>query len=281
LFYEIREKGNKSGMKMILNTFLVIASIIILITVFAYLFQQKLIFFPQKLPSDYEFSFNYPFEEHFFDTGDKNRIHALHFKLRNPRGVILYFHGNAGSLLGWGEVATDFLEQGFDVLIQDYRGYGKSTGSISEKALQRDAQLIYNSLRKVYQENEIIIYGRSIGSGVATPLAAGNNPGLLILESPFYNLPDLAGSYFPWFPKSLIRFRFRNDVHIQQVACPVILFHGDQDEVIDVSGSYRLKEKCKEGDRLIIIQGGHHNDLAFFEAYHTGLKEVLDRYSDK
>jgi hypothetical protein len=256
--------------------------ILIILIIFAgfYLFQEKLIFFPQKLSQDFRFDFPEPFEERYFNTSENVTIHALHFKVADPSGLIYYFHGNAGSLQGWGTVAGDFTSLGYDVLMIDFRGYGKSRGRISESGLLHDALFIYDSIKDEYREKQIVVYGRSIGTGIATWVASRRNPGLLILESPYYNLPDVAKSHFPWFPSFFIRFRFRNDLFLQKTECPVVIFHGDRDEVINVTGSYKLKPLLKPQDSLIIIEGGHHNDLAFFNEYTKNLNRVLTHFSE-
>jgi len=248
---------------------------VLVIFVLLFSFQDKFIFFPQKLDPSFRFTFGKSFVERFFHPDNKVRIHALHFKMEDPRGLIYYLHGNAGSLQGWGTVAADFTTHNYDVLMIDYRGYGKSNGKISEKALLHDALLIYDSLVREYSEDEIIVYGRSLGTGMASYVASLRNPRLLILESPYYNLPDAARSYFPWFPSALIRYKFRNDLHLKNTRCPVSIFHGSQDEVLDVKGSLKLKPLLKPDDHLYIIEGGHHNDLALFDAYRIQLGKIL------
>jgi hypothetical protein len=254
---------------------LLVILIIALFFTIAYWFQEKLIFFPEKLSPDFQFSFREPFVERNFIINSQVTINTLHFNAQNPKGIILYFHGNAGNLQGWGGVADDFIIHHYDVLIIDYRGYGKSTGKISEKSLFSDAQSIYNELKIEYTENNILIYGRSIGAGIAAWLASQNNPGMLILESPLYSLPDLAHQYYPWFPGKLIRFKFRNDLYIERVKCRVFIIHGADDEIIPVHASYKLAEKLTPGDELTIVPGGHHNDLALFPEYHAFLAGIL------
>ena len=157
----------------------------------------------------------------------------------------------------------------------DYRGYGKSTGKISEQGLFHDARAIYDIMKKEYDENKIIIYGRSIGTGIATMLASENSPGNLVLESPFYNLRDLARRYYPWVPAYLIRFPFQNDKYIENVKCRIHIIHGEQDEIIPVIACLKLKDKLKPGDELTIIPGGHHNDLDMFRQYQVFLDSIL------
>ena len=122
-------------MKMIISVFSSIVIIVLILFFVLFHIQHRLIFFPQKLDPDFRFSFKASFEERYFNTEENVRIHALHFKVKNSKGIIYYMHGNAGSLQGWGEVSSDFLVHQYDVLIIDYRGYGKSNGKISEKSL--------------------------------------------------------------------------------------------------------------------------------------------------
>jgi pimeloyl-ACP methyl ester carboxylesterase len=265
-------------MKMIITLgilfFLMVAAVIFLL----FRFQEKFIFFPQKLDSSFKFSFMEPFQERVFQISENVRIHALHFKTDDPKGLVFYLHGNAGSLQGWGAVAGDFLPFHFDVLMIDYRGYGKSNGKITEKTLLMDALSIFDSLSGEYKESRIVIYGRSLGTGIASYVASKRDPGMLILESPYYNIPDAAKSYFPWFPSILIRFKLRNDLFLQKVRCPVYIFHGTNDEVLNVKGSYKLKPLLKPGNQLYLIEGGHHNDLAMYDEYWNHLEKILSRF---
>jgi len=242
-----------------------------------YFFQEKVIFYPEKLSGDYTFSFPQNFEEVNFEVETGVRINALHFKVNNPRGVVFYSHGNAGSLRTWGFISEIFTSHQYDLLIYDYRGYGKSNGKITEKNLYKDAQFIYNTLKNKYEENKIIVYGRSIGTGIASYIAAKNNPSQLILESPYFNLPDLAGKYMPFIPGRLIKFKFPNDQFFRDISCPIAIFHGTEDEIIYFGSSLRLKELFKPVDRLIAIEGGHHNDLEAFVLYHEELTRILKK----
>lgn len=254
---------------------LVFLSFFILITAGIYFFQERLIFFPEALLSDFQFDFEHDFDEVNYKVSDGVIINALHFKSKDPKGIILYAHGNAGSLSNWGDVSDIFLNYNYDLLIYDYRGYGKSGGNISEQNLYHDANVIYGELMKSYNENNIIVYGRSIGTGIASKVASEHNPRHLILESPYYNLPDLAKKIFPFIPSFLLRYQFRNDQMIGAVKCPVTIFHGTFDEVIYFGSSLKLEKLMKVKDKIIPIVGGRHNDLANFEIYHQELANIL------
>ena len=141
-----------------------------------YFFQEKLLFLPTVLSQEYEFQFNYPFEELFLEIDENTVINALHFKSENPKGVILYFHGNAGDLSRWGLIGERFVALNYDVFIIDYRTYGKSKGKLSEVGFYKDAQYCYDYLLKHYSEDKITLYGRSLGTGLASYLSSQNSP---------------------------------------------------------------------------------------------------------
>lgn len=240
-----------------------------------YSLQEKLIFFPNKLPISYKYSFAHAFEERNFNVDERVNINALHFKAPDSKGVVFYSHGNAGCLRDWGGLADIFINYNYDLLIYDYRGFGKSNGTISESNLYHDASFIYEQMLNEYEENMIIVYGRSIGTGIATKIASEYNPGQLVLESPYYNLPDLAKKIFPFIPSFLLRYKFRTDQMIEFVVCPITLIHGTLDEVIYFESSLKLEKLLKENDKLIAIKDGHHNDLSDFKSYHDALANIL------
>ncbi|MCH5715632.1 alpha/beta hydrolase [Niabella hibiscisoli] len=126
------------------------------------MFQQKLIFRPEKLEASYQFSFDRAFKELHFQRADGAMLNALYFTVAQPKGVILYFHGNKGSLKRWGTIASAFTQYNYNVLVMDYRSYGKSTGELSEVNLQNDARFFYKELQKQFPEDHIIVYGRSL-----------------------------------------------------------------------------------------------------------------------
>lgn len=242
-----------------------------------YFLQEKIMFQPTVLAQDYKFQFNYPFEELFFKTEKDAIINALHFRAKNPKGVILYFHGNAGDLSRWGKIVEYFVEKGYDVLVMDYRTYGKSTGKLSEKALYHDAQFCYDYLKKGYSESDITIYGRSLGTGIGTYIAASHHPKQLILETPFYSMIDVARNRVPIIPvKQLMRYEFPTYKFIKQVKCPITMFHGTNDRVVSLKSAEKLFNSVSaENVTFTIIKGGSHNNLSDFEVYHQLINKVF------
>lgn len=256
---------------------LVLLCIYIMVGSLLYFLQEKMMFFPTVLEQDYQYKFSQPFEELFLKTDEEAVINAIHFKVKNPKGVILYFHGNAGDLSRWGFVAEYFVEKQYDVLIMDYRTYGKSTGKLSEQALYTDAEFFYNYLKERYNEDEITLFGRSLGTGIAAYLASKNKPKQLILETPYYSITDVAKSRFPIFPvEKLLKYRLPTFQYIQKVSCPITMFHGTEDVVVPYKSAKKLfKSAPKALTTFVTIDGGNHGDLSNYELYHRKIREVL------
>ena len=256
---------------------LILIGIYIMVGTALHLFQEKILFRPTVLPQDHIFNFNHDFEELFIDAEENAVINAIHFTIENPKGVVLYFHGNAGDLQRWGTITEYFVDKDYDVFVMDYRSYGKSIGPLSESALYNDGQLCYNYLLQRYSESDISIYGRSLGSGIATKLASTNQPKQLILETPYYSLLDVAKKRFPVFPlKILMKYELPTFKYIKKVTCPITLLHGTNDKIIPIQSAIKLYDEANnENMSLTIIEGAKHNNLNTFETYINKINEVL------
>src|SRR5450432_1844275 len=265
-------------MKAVLNIIKVVAVIYILVCILLYFIQELLIFYPQKLPANYKFEFDQHFEELYFTTGDNTLLHGILFKADSSMGLIFYLHGNAGSLQSWGEIAKTYTDLHYDLFMLDYRGYGKSEGSISnEKQLYEDVQLVYDSIKQRYDEKKIIILGYSIGTGAATELAAANHPRLLILQAPYFNLTDMMRHHFPFIPTFILKYKFETNKFLKACKMPVVIFHGNHDQVIYYGSSLKLKELFKPGDTLITLSKQGHSGMSDNPDYISALKKILYR----
>lgn len=245
-----------------------------------FLFQQKLIFYPGTMAQKFNLNLAPHQHEVFLETHDHETIHGIYCDGTGPK-VILYFHGNAGDLSGWKFVTEDFTALGYPILIIDYRGYGKSTGQISEEGMYADGEAAYEYLTQELHiaPGNILIYGRSIGSGVAVEMATRHPVGGLVLESAYTSLGALANEKVPFFfPSLYLRFRFNNLQKITTLACPVVLLHGTQDELIPPAHSQRLVDAVKSKKKLILIKGGGHNDLGSFPEYAQFLQNDLPNF---
>lgn len=243
--------------------------------------QSRLIFYPERLAADFDFELPLTAEEVRIATSDEEVLSAVLYRAQASRGVILYFHGNAGSLRTWKDVSSDLVPLGYDTLVVDYRGYGKSTGRITEAGLYEDGRAAYRWLiQQGYREDDVILYGRSIGSGVASRLASEVEARALVLESPFSSLVTLGRELMPWaLPRLTLRFRFPNQDHLAETSLPVLLLHGSEDELIGAHHSQTLAEVLGERAELHLIEGGAHNDLSNFPPYHRALAAFLTRHA--
>lgn len=242
-----------------------------------YFLQEKLIFLPATLPQNFKYEFNVPFEEFFLENGDGARLNGLHFKSDKSKGVILYFHGNAGNLARWGEITQYFTRFQYDVVVMDYRTYGKSKGKLSESALYEDGQMFYDYVIDQYPEDQLILYGRSLGTGIATWLGSNNNPSQIILETPYYSFLDIGMKRFPYLPvKWLLKYHFRSFDYVQRINCPVTIFHGTEDNVVPIQSGRKLYESIPgNSKKMVVIEGGRHNNLSQFDRYHSGIEALL------
>ena len=262
---------------MTFTIIIIVGILYIIANVVVYFWQEKFLFKPEKLPADFEFKYtNQDFEEYNIEVADGSNINAVHFKVNSPRGVVLYLKGNSKSIKGWGKFAIDFTRQGFDVIMVDYRGFGKSTGRRSEDDIKHDLQVVYDMIKKEVDEKYIIVYGRSLGSGFAAKLASINNPRLLVLESPYYSLTKVTKRYVPFMPISLLmRFPIRTYVWLKYVNCPIKIIHGTNDRLIPFKTAISLSKIHPDNTRLYSVIGGGHNNLHTFEEYHRMLEEIL------
>ena len=257
---------------------LIVLSAYVVLSVLLYFLQDYFLFKPEKLTPDFEFHYNnQEFEEYNIETRDGAVINGLRFKAQSPKGVVFYLKGNSKSIKGWGKFAVDFTRHGYDVIMVDYRGFGKSTGRRTQKAIKRDMQVIYNKIKKKVPEKYIILYGRSLGSGFAAKLASMNEPRMLILDAPYYSLSKVAKKYIPFMPLSLlIKFPMPTYKWLKYVKCPIHILHGTDDRLIPYKTSVKLSKINPKRTKLYTVIGGGHKDLNTFESYHSMLGDIIN-----
>ena len=261
------------------NLLLILASVYVLICLIFYFFQHFFFFRPEILPHEFTYQYPFDFEEKTFEMEDGGQINAIHFKVPNSRGVIYYLKGNSRSIKGWGKFAKDFVSNGYDFFMMDYRGFGKSRGKRSEPILYNDAQTLYKWLSTQYSEDQIVIYGRSMGSGIAARIASWNKPKMLILDSPYYSFYHQVKRYGFILPlRWLLRYQIRTDQFFKQIEFPIILIHGTKDRLIPFEHSERLQKIQPHLIHLLPIEGGGHNNLPDYPTYHQYLYDILNGY---
>jgi len=252
-------------------------TVVAVVSLLIYYFQELFLFHPEKLSKDFQFQYeNLETEEYNIEIKKGVVINGLHFKTPNPKGVVYYLKGNSKSIKGWGKFAIDFTIHGYDVIMIDYRGFGKSTGKRSENNMKQDALLVYEKIKKVVHEDNIIVYGRSLGTGLATKVASMNNPKMLILACPYFSMSKNVKRYFPFVPLGLVmRYSMPTYKWMKYVKCPVKIIHGTNDKVIKFKSSIKLsKVKPTQTKLYPIIDGGHKN-IHNYESYHRAMKEIL------
>ena len=253
-----------------------IAGVYAFVLIALYLLQDRFIFKPEKLSQDFVYKYDVPFRELFFDVQPNVRINGLHFFREKPAGLVLYFHGNTRSIKGWARYAKDFYRYNYDVVLVDYRGFGKSTGTRSEHDIMNDLQFVYEKLRDTCGEQHLIVYGRSIGSGFAAKLACDNRPRYLILDAPYYNFASVVKRFLPFLPVQLVlRYELRTDKWIRKVNCHTYILHGTRDWLIPIRHSIDLQKLSPGKITLIRIIGGGHNNLPSFPEYHNFIRDIL------
>lgn len=269
---------NSSIMKKLYWAIFALLSLYVGICTLLYFFQEKLLFFPEKLNKDYKFDFNQSFEEITIKTKDGVSLNGLLFKSDSAKGVIFYLHGNAGSLRSWGEVARTYTDLHYDIFILDYRGFGKSEGAINnERTLYQDVQTAYDEIKKRYTESNMIVLGYSIGTGPAAKIASTNNPKLLILQAPYFSMIDLLKNTYPILPVFILKYKLETNRFIKDCKIPITIFHGDMDEVIYYGSSVKLKEIMKGSDTLITLHGQGHNGMTDNNDYKLSLRNILSK----
>ncbi len=270
-------------LKWLKRTFAILAFMWLLICAIMYFFQEKLLFRPKVIAQsaawNYDLGDEKPLEmdvkEVFLASEFEGNVNALHFKARNSKGVVLYMHGNGGNIQTYLKRRNYFLGNGWDVMLMDYRGFGKSTGPLSEAGLDADVEACWQHLSHTFPEKDIIVYGHSLGSGFATRLAAKHHPKMLILETPYTSLADVGQWQYPWLPvRYLIKYPSESKAHVAKLDCPVYVFHGTDDHTIPYSQGKTMAETAKDG-HLITCEGGGHNDCAKYPQYGATLNQIL------
>lgn len=265
-------------MKILITIVLSVLGLYMLFVLFLYFFQERFIMHPKKLKKDLMYEFNYPHNEYYIDVKPGISLNALHFPLDESKGVVLYFHGNTGELDVWGTVVDDFIKRGYEVFIIDYRGYGKSTGKVTSEAdLHEDAEAAYSYLQQLQPDKPVIIYGRSLGSGIAAKLATKHAPQALVLETPYNNMLEVVDYHTPWFfpNRWILKYRLATDEILAEIKCPVYAIHGTKDPTIPYDLAEKLTQAGCPNLRFIQVSQAQHNNLIEYMEFGEMLDEAL------
>jgi hypothetical protein len=242
-----------------------------------YVAQERLLFPATPLPADHAFRFAQPFTEMRIAVPGAS-LDALLFAQPAPRGLVFFLHGNAGNLETWTTGIDFYRRVNYDLFIFDYRGYGKSTGRIqSEDQLVADVRAAWDAIAPRYRGLPIVIYGRSLGTGLAARLAREVDPALVVLVSPYASIAAAAHRAYPIAPEWLVRYPLRTDAIIGEIRAPLLLVHGSDDRVIPPADSERLRALARGPVDYVPIAGAGHHDIHRFPAYLDLLADRLAR----
>lgn len=241
-----------------------------------FLFQDRLAYYPEigRVMRSTPREQGMDYEALTLDTADGERLDAWFVPAPQAHGVVLFLHGNAGNLSQRMDSIAMFHRLGYDVLIFDYRGYGRSSGKPSEVGLHRDAETAWAYLtraRGIAPEN-IVLFGESLGGALAAHLAARGatrqRPGALVLSSVFTSVPDLAVDLYPWLPaRWLARLRYDTRAALARADCPVLVAHSPHDEIIPYRHGQELFAAAPRPKAFLALAGGHNDSFIFMREH--------------
>jgi uncharacterized protein len=265
---------SRKGRKII-KTLLIICIIYVTGGIVLWLTQDLILFHPKPLAADHQYQFEQPFEEINIPVKDRN-LHMVKFPAEgNRKGIVLFFHGNRKNVEHYKRYTSFFTSSGFELWMPDYPGFGKTTGARTEKNMYDDAIRIYTMARREFEPSSIIIYGKSMGTGVASFIAAEKPSAALILETPYYSIDALAKHYFPIYPViPMTKYSFPIHQYLPKVNSPITIFHGTRDEVIPYAQAEKLAKENPSAS-LVTISGGKHNNLSSFPLFKMKIDSLL------
>jgi alpha-beta hydrolase superfamily lysophospholipase len=267
---------------MIPTIAIIVASALVLTLVVGNLltgvFQAGFIFKPTRLRETHEYIFMEEFKEMTLPGAQGGTLNALLFPSAKTesKGLVIYFPPNHGNIERWGEANTIFTQGGYDFLVFDHYGFGKSKGQMTEANFYENARLVYRELTKRYKPENIILFGKGLGAAVAGKLATEVQVKRMIMETPFASVRDLFYSYYNWIPR-LLAFKYKFPLYqfVQEISCPIIILHGTKDTLVPFSNTLKLQPLLKHSDEVITIHGGRNNNLYTFSEFHDAMEKVM------
>ena len=249
-----------------------------------YAYQHLLFFQPKSLDANHIFTFpaRMKFSSVKIPFDANTEIDVVKFNADSnyvkPKGVVLFFHGNRFNVEHYSTYAPYFTSHGYEVWMPDYPGYGRSTGEIEAPVLDELALQLYQMARKQYEPAQIIIYGKSLGTGIASRLASERDCRHLFLETPYFSLSSLTQAYAWFLPvPSLLRYNLRTGEHFDEINAPITIMVAGKDEVIPLDNTLRLLPKMKTTDQLVIVRNAKHNTLPGFMEYQHQVNLMCNR----
>jgi len=278
------QQFNNLTRRMLQSALIILVSVWVLLSLLLYLFQPKFVYFPQ---SEIDFTpdmAGLAYEDIYFKTADDIELNGWFIPAEGARKTLLFFHGNGGNISHRLDSLNILHGLGLSVFIIDYRGYGQSQGTTSEQGTYRDAEAAWRFLTETrgLADKDIIIFGRSMGAAIATWLASQHTPNMLILESSFTSIADMAKHYYPYLPTQLLtRIKYATIDRIENIQCPVLISHSQTDEIVPFEFGRALFEKAQTPKVFLELKGGHNDGfIVTGHAYIQGLDNFISTYSE-
>ena len=264
--------------KTLFNILKIIIALYCIIGIALFYLQDKFLFHPQVLDAGYRYQFDQPFEEVSIPINGTDTISLVKFFPADSirKGVVIYYHGNRTNINRYAKFTSAFTAGGYEVWMPDYPGFGKTRGERTEKKMLSQALQIERMAESACGKDSIILYGKSLGTGVAAYVASQTDCKKLILETPYPSIPGLFSSYAPIYPTTrMCNYKFDTYEYLKTVKYPIVIFHGTGDNVIPYSCAGRLRRVLKTTDEFVTIEKGEHNNLADFPLYRQKLDSLL------
>jgi uncharacterized protein len=221
-------------------------------------------------PREYKYQVNVPYTEYNLPGIDSGNIHAVLFQKPSSKGVIFYFPGVRSDVEHAWHFIGHFMDFGYDLMIVEYRGCGKSTGPSSEEAFYSDAWLLYGELRKKYREDQIVLCGHSFGAAIAANITSRSNPAGLLLVAPLYSINERYRLQRPWHYR---KYKFETYKYVEETKCPIYLLCGTSDPLI--KQSRKLLDHTKPQDSLITISNEGHVSIFSSPVFNQAVSSIL------
>jgi len=269
-------------MRTLVSILTIAISVYLVLALMLYLFQGRMVFLsnlPSRALDASPSDIGLDYEDVSLTTSDNERLHGWYVPAADSKGVLLFFHGNAGNISHRLDSIKIFHELGLDTLIIDYRGYGQSTGKTTEQGTYLDAQAAWDYLindRRI-PADRIIIFGRSLGGAVGAWLGVQHTPAAVIIESSFSSGVDMAHRLYPFFPVRLItRLQYPVVDYASRLNCPVLVVHSKHDEIIPFAMGQAIYAAVKQQKKFLELRGDHNNGFFISQReYVAGLNDFI------
>ena len=261
---------------------IIVVGVYIIFAGYLFISQSRYVYYPERvLPAD-PGRIGLPFENISFETKDRLRLSGWFIPKEDSRGVLLFCHGNAGNIGHRLDSIQLFHQLGLEIFIFDYRGYGESEGKPAERGTYEDAEAAWRYLVEERQVDpkKIVVFGRSLGGAVASWLASRHTLGVLILESTFTSLPDIAATLYPYLPvRLMLRFKYNTAEYLAEVNCPTLIIHSRDDEIMPFIHGQRLFEIASEPKKFLELTGTHNEGfITSGTQYEKELNTFIHKY---